>query len=160
MPRYLLLFCLIGLLTGCASQRGAQTDHEQANAVAFTAMNQVGVPYRYGGNSPKTGFDCSGLIGFVYRDAVGIPLPRTVNAMSDMPSPTIHDPSALNTGDLLLFRTGRIGKPDHAGIYVGKGRFVHAPSRGGKVRLEPLDSGYWSAHFLKAKRPLGKTGAE
>lgn len=148
------LTALLGLLlTACSSQRLDTPDVTQANNVAFTAMNQVGKPYRYGGSSPQTGFDCSGLIGYVYRSE-GITLPRTVAAISDDGSPDVTDAGDLFTGDIVIFGTGILAKPDHAGIYVGKGRFVHAPSRGGKVRLEPIDRGYWSSKFIKAKRPL------
>jgi cell wall-associated NlpC family hydrolase len=149
-----LFACLfLLLLAGCASQRDASVDPEKANEVTFSAMQQVGKPYRYGGSSPKTGFDCSGLVDYVYRQSVGIKLPRTVKALNAMHAPTI-DKSDLQTGDLVIFATGWGSKPDHAGIYVGKGRFVHSPSTGGKVRLDKLGDDYWQRSFLNGKRPL------
>lgn len=116
-------------------------------------MQQVGKPYRYGGESPQSGFDCSGLIQYVFLNSVDIHLPRTVNALSHSPYPTV-DSSQLTTGDVVIFATQRRSKPDHAGIYVGQGRFVHAPSSGSKVRLDTLYSDYWHEHFLIGKRVL------
>lgn len=153
LAQFFLTAFLSVLLTACSSQRIGTPDATQANNIAFTAMTQVGKPYRYGGSSPQTGFDCSGLIGYVYRSE-GITLPRTVAAISADDSPDVTDADDLFTGDIVIFGNGMLAKPDHAGIYVGKGRFVHAPSRGGKVRLEPIDRGYWSSRFIKAKRPL------
>ncbi|HSC76027.1 MAG TPA: C40 family peptidase [Pseudomonadales bacterium] len=147
----IILFFL--LLTGCTSQRDESVNPEKANEVTFTAMQQVGKPYRYGGSSPKTGFDCSGLVDYVYRESVGIKLPRTVKALKEIAVPTV-DKDDLETGDLVIFATGRSNKPDHAGIYVGKGRFVHAPSTGGKVRLDQIEDEYWERSFLIGKRPL------
>jgi len=142
------------LLTGCSSQREiSSANPEQANEVMFTAMQQVGKPYRYGGSSPNSGFDCSGLVNYVYRQSVGIKLPRTVRELNDLDSPQI-DKSNLESGDLVIFATGWSKKADHAGIYVGKGRFVHAPSSGGKVRLDKMDDKYWQRSFITGKRPL------
>ncbi|RQO46269.1 hydrolase Nlp/P60 [Variovorax sp. KBW07] len=121
---------------------------EQSNGIAIHALGLVGTPYRYGGNTPDGGFDCSGLIGYVYRSSVGQSTPRTVARMSTFgrPVPT----SDLRTGDLVLFGSST---PTHAGIYVGNGRFVHAPSTGGEVRLDRLDGVYWSRQTVQARRP-------
>lgn len=116
-------------------------------------MQQVGKPYRYGGESPQSGFDCSGLIQYVFLNSAGVRLPRTVAELNRSSFPAV-DASQLNTGDLVIFATQRRSKPDHAGIYVGQGRFVHAPSSGGKVRLDTLYSDYWHEHFLIGKRVL------
>lgn len=148
-----LPWILIVLMAGCSSQRDLSADPQVANAVAISAMSQVGAPYRYGGNSPRTGFDCSGLIGYVYLESAGIQLPRTVSALRRSSSPGI-DRDELQTGDVVIFATGFTRKADHAGIYVGKNRFVHAPSRGGKVRLDTLGDDYWDDHYLTAKRLL------
>lgn len=156
LPTAITALLLFLLLAGCSSQPAAPPDATQANNVAFTAMNQVGKPYRYGGNTPDAGFDCSGLIGYVYRDSERIALPRTVAAISDDASPEVTDPADLFTGDIVIFGSSVFATPDHAGIYVGKGRFVHAPSRGGKVRLDSLNNRYWQPRFIKAKRPLSR----
>lgn len=124
-----------------------------ADDVLFRAIGLVGTPYVWGGNTPSSGFDCSGLIGFVYNDAAGINLPRTTQQMAKMQGQ--HVPrNQLRSGDLVFFSTAGNGRVSHAGIYVGDGRFVHAPSSGGTVRLDSVDSTYWSKVYLQAKRVL------
>ena len=122
---------------------------DQASDIAIHALGLVGTPYRYGGNTPDTGFDCSGLIGYVYRHRVGTAPPRTVAQLNDWGQPV--DAGELRTGDLVVFGTGR--RPTHAGIYVGEGRFVHAPSSGGDVRLDQLQSRHWSRQNPAFRRP-------
>ncbi|MGB0133557.1 C40 family peptidase [Dokdonella sp.] len=122
-----------------------------ANAVLFRALALVGTPYRYGGNTPESGFDCSGLVGYVFRDAAGIQLPRTSAALGAMDGPEISQ-SRLQSGDLVLFASGR--RISHVGIYVGEGRFVHAPNSGGTVRLDSIDSPGWRETFRTGKRIL------
>ena len=141
-------------LIGCSSQQTAsEATSPLASEVVFNAMQQAGKPYRYGGSSPQTGFDCSGLIQYTYRNAAGLAVPRTVSALYAAPYPTVNR-QQLQSGDIVIFATGWRNKPDHAGIYVGEQRFVHAPSSGGKVRIDPLDSGYWQSRFLTGKRVL------
>jgi cell wall-associated NlpC family hydrolase len=121
-----------------------------ANDILFRAIALVGTPYRFGGNTPAGGFDCSGLVDYVFRDVAGIVLPRSAAEIGDIAAPEI-DRGRLESGDLLFFRhlTRRIS---HVGIYVGEGRFVHAPTEGGTVRLDRLDDSYWREHFVGAKR--------
>ncbi len=121
---------------------------EQSSDIAIHALGLVGTPYRYGGNTPEGGFDCSGLIGYVYRSRAGLAPPRTVAQLNGFGQPVGTD--ELRTGDLVLFGGGR---PTHAGIYVGEGRFVHAPSSGGEVRLDRLAGVYWSRQALAVRRP-------
>lgn len=121
--------------------------------VLFSALSLVGTPYRWGGNTPDSGFDCSGLIGYVYREAAAVQLPRTTRALHAMGSPSVGR-GALRSGDLLFFATAGGHRVSHAGIYVGEGRFVHAPSSGGTVRLDRLDDRYWQKTYLGAKRVL------
>ncbi|CAE6913505.1 MULTISPECIES: C40 family peptidase [Pseudomonas] len=121
--------------------------------VLFRALGLVGTPYRYGGNTPEGGFDCSGLIGYVYRDAAGISLPRSTRELSAMRTPDVRR-DALQSGDLVFFATSGGRSVSHAGIYVGEGRFVHAPSSGGTVRLDSLDNVYWQRVYLDAKRVI------
>lgn len=124
---------------------------DAANAVLFRAIALVGTPYRYGGNTPQGGFDCSGLVGYVFRDAAGVSLPRTSAEMGDLDTRKLAGDS-LQSGDLVFFRNGRdIG---HVGIYVGERRFVHAPNSGGTVRLDSLDGAWWREHFVYGKRVL------
>jgi hypothetical protein len=127
---------------------GIPLTDEQSNSIAIHALGLVGTPYRYGGNTPDGGFDCSGLIGYVYLNSVGQSPPRTVARMSGFGHPVAM--SELRTGDLVLFGSST---PSHAGIYVGGGRFVHAPSTGGEVRLDKLDGVYWSRQPQQARRP-------
>lgn len=124
---------------------------EQANNVLFRALGLVGTPYRYGGNTPESGFDCSGLIVFVYSDSTGIRLPRTTAGMSRTTAPIVSR-QQLRSGDVVFFATSGSRQVSHAGIYVGDGRFVHAPSTGGTVRLDSLESPYWRKAYLNAKR--------
>jgi cell wall-associated NlpC family hydrolase len=121
---------------------------EQSSDIAIHALGLVGTPYRYGGNTPDGGFDCSGLIGYVYSSRAGVAPPRTVAQLSGFGEPVEED--ALRTGDLVVFGRGR---PTHAGIYVGGGRFVHAPSTGGTVRLDHLQSRYWAQQHASFRRP-------
>jgi cell wall-associated NlpC family hydrolase len=124
---------------------------DAANAVLFRAIALVGTPYRWGGNTPESGFDCSGLVGYVYRDAAGLTLPRTSRAMSEIERRKLAADS-LQPGDLVFFDSGRdVG---HVGIYVGERRFVHAPNSGGTVRLDSLDGAWWKDHFVYGKRVL------
>ena len=114
---------------------------------AEIALRQVGVPYRYGGNSPR-GFDCSGLVHYSYAHA-GKSIPRTTAGLwADLtPVETRH----MRTGDLLFFSIA--GKMSHVGMYLGGGRFVHAPSTGQVVSVESLESDYYSKALLRAGRP-------
>jgi cell wall-associated NlpC family hydrolase len=119
-----------------------------AREVTFLALSLVDTPYRYGGNTPAGGFDCSGLIVYVYRTAAGVALPRTVAQLARAGHPVRA--GAMRTGDLVLFDT--TGRFSHAGIYVGGGRFVHAPSTGGTVRLDGVHARYWKPRFSGVRR--------
>ncbi|HEX7371128.1 MAG TPA: C40 family peptidase [Rhodanobacteraceae bacterium] len=122
-----------------------------ANNVLIRAIGLVGTPYHWGGNTPDSGFDCSGLVDFVFRSAAGMALPRTSRAISALDAPKIRRDD-LEAGDLVFF--GRHHRVNHVGIYVGNGRFVNAPDKGGSVRLDRLDGYYWRDHYLFAKRVL------
>lgn len=126
-------------------------DPEAANAVLMRAISLVGTPYRYGGNTPDGGFDCSGLVNYVFRDMLDLRLPRTSRELASYQGPRIPL-DRLAAADLVFF--GSAGAVSHVGIYVGEGRFVHAPSTGGTVRLDRLDGPYWRDHYSGAKRVL------
>ncbi|MCC5064460.1 C40 family peptidase [Xanthomonas campestris] len=116
------------------------------------AMALLGTPYVWGGESTE-GFDCSGLVGYVFKTALGIELPRVSRDIArDETAELIKDPHALKAGDLVFF--GRRGRIDHVGLVVGDGKFLHAPSRGKDVRVDSLASGYWSEKFIQARRVL------
>lgn len=123
-----------------------------ANDVLFQALALVGTPYRYGGGSPETGFDCSGLINYVFLNGAGLKLPRTTGELIDIDAPRV-DRERLYPGDLVYFNTLG-GRVSHIGVYVGERRFVHAPSSGGTVRMDNLDTPYWRKHYVDAKRVL------
>ena len=165
-PKITLLGLVIVLaLVGCSSApsrpdarnwRGApdaavasRLNLQQANDVTLHAISLVGTPYRYGGNTPETGFDCSGLIGYVYRTSAAVMAPRTVSALVGWGQQVPQQ--SLRSGDLVVFT--QHGVAAHAGIYVGEGRFVHAPSTGGDVRLDALDSKYWAKQQVSYRRP-------
>jgi cell wall-associated NlpC family hydrolase len=131
----------------------AENPNPAAEDVLFRALGLVGTPYRWGGNTPDSGFDCSGLIGFVYRDAAGIALPRSTRDMIVMRAPSVGR-EQLQSGDLVFFATSGGSQVSHAGIYVGEGRFVHAPATGGTVKLDSLDKPYWQKAYLDAKRVI------
>ncbi|WP_345782258.1 C40 family peptidase [Thermomonas sp.] len=126
-------------------------DPVRANAVLMRAISLVGTPYHWGGNTPESGFDCSGLVNYVYRDMLDLRLPRTSRELAAIQGPRI--PTAqLASGDLVFFGDG--GQVSHVGIYVGEGRFVHAPNSGGTVRLDRLDGSWWRNHYSGARRLL------
>jgi hypothetical protein len=117
--------------------------------ISIQAMSLVGVPYRWGGNTPDSGFDCSGLVHYVVQRAATVNLPRTTADMSSRGTPI--EPDEIAAGDLIFFNTtGRAHS--HVGIYVGKLRFVNAPSTGGTVRLDYLTNPYWAKRFDGIRR--------
>lgn len=130
------------------SDAQSRLSDDVAREAAFIALSLVDTPYRYGGNTPDGGFDCSGLIVYVYRSAAGLALPRTVAQLAGVGLPVRA--RARRTGDLVLFDT--TGRFSHAGIYVGDGRFVHAPSTGGRVRLDGVFAQYWRPRFSGVRR--------
>ena len=157
--RYALALLLMLALAGCstapsqtpftASASPGRLSLAQADDVTLHAVSLVGTPYVYGGNTPASGFDCSGLINYVYKAQAGIVPPRTVAALANWGQPVSVD--AVKTGDLVIFF--QHAAATHAGIYVGDGRFVHAPSTGGEVRLDRLGSPYWSKQQMAFIRP-------
>ncbi len=114
---------------------------------ASVALRQVGVPYRYGGTNPR-GFDCSGLVQYSYSKA-GVSVARTTAQL--WATTRTVDPRNLRIGDLLFFKFD--GKMSHVGMYIGKQRFVHAPSSGRTVTVASLNSSFYQAAFLRAGRP-------
>ena len=119
-----------------------------ASAVALEALALIGVPYRYGGDDPARGLDCSGLVRYVFRGA-GLDLPRQSEAIARLGTNVARH--ALEVGDLVFFNT-RGRRYSHVGVYIGDGRFVHAPARRGQVRVEEMDNRYWLARFNGARR--------
>ena len=118
------------------------------------AMGFIGVPYRRGGTSASTGFDCSGFIGYLFREEAGMNLPRSTREMINVDAPLVAR-NNLKPGDLLFFSTSGRGRVSHAGIYLGDNQFIHSSSRrSGGVRVDNLGDSYWSKTFIEAKRAL------
>ena len=138
-----LLACLLAL----AAPAWSVSDRERP---VMHALETVGIKYRLGGRSPETGFDCSGLITHVFERAWGVLLPPGTAALSKVGQP-VRKVMELQPGDLVFYNT-RNSPYSHVGIYVGDGRFVHAPRPGKRVRAESLDSPYWKARFNGARR--------
>ena len=126
-----------------------EDENGKVGSVLQKALALLGTPYRWGGTDPSKGFDCSGLVGYVFRNALGIELPRVSRDMARN-GQLVTDRAKLAAGDLVFF--GRKGRVNHVGIYLGDGRFVHAPSKGKDVTVSELDTGYWSGRFLQARR--------
>ena len=154
----LTLVAIFCLLAGCAApsfMRGDGTAMRiedaspQAQEVIMQAIAQIGVPYRYGGASPATGFDCSGLVQYAFGRGAGVPLPRTTYDISQAGQQIGR--RDLQPGDLVFFDTQR--RPySHVGIYLGNQRFIHAPSTGGKVEIVSMTNRYWENRFNGARR--------
>lgn len=159
------LLALVCLLSACSSTptrstasrdaglrtRGTPINDPSAGLeeISIEAMALVGTPYRYGGNTPDTGFDCSGLVRYVVQRAASVNLPRTAAEMGRRGASLERRDVA--SGDLVFFNT--TGQPNsHVGIYVGQNRFVHAPATGGTVRLEDMTKSYWASRYMGARR--------
>ncbi|SFA76902.1 NlpC/P60 family protein [Collimonas sp. OK607] len=122
---------------------------DRASDLAVSAMGMIGIHYKYGGNSPENGLDCSGLVRYVFKDAWGVNVPRTAAELSR--SGEKVDKQDLKPGDLVFYNTLRRSF-SHVGIYLGDNKFIHAPSTGGKVRIESMDLAYWKSRFNGARR--------
>lgn len=119
-------------------------------SLADFALKLRNIAYRHGGRELSTGFDCSGFVRYVYRQSLGLDMPA--DSASQFQSGTRVDSRDLRMGDLVFFRTqGR--RVSHVGIYLDNGLFIHAPSRGKRVRIDHLDDSYWARRFVGAKRP-------
>jgi len=123
-----------------------------AQDVALFALGMIGVDYRFGGETPERGLDCSGLIRYVFQEVTGVTLPRTAREMSRLGDKVaVGD---LAPGDLVFFNTRRFAF-SHVGLYLGDNRFIHAPSEGGEVEVATLSQDYWKKHFDGARRLVG-----
>lgn len=127
---------------------------ELSDSLLERGKTLLGTPYRYGGSSRKTGFDCSGFVSYVFEEELGIKLPRTTSQLLKMEAPVIAR-SDLEPGDLILFNDRGRGRVTHVGIYMGDDEFIHSSStRSGGVRVDKLSNRYWNSSYLQAKRVL------
>jgi len=154
-----VLGCYLALPTLAADLPGQQ---EQTTAVArlqnltsrasdlvLQAMSMIGIRYKYGGNAPDSGLDCSGLVRYVFKQVWGSDLPRTSQEISQLGQKV--ETNELQPGDLVFYNTLRRSF-SHVGIYLGDNKFIHAPSAGGEVRVESMDLSYWKKRFNGARR--------
>lgn len=123
-------------------------------AALSTLMNQIGKPYHWGGTSPRTGFDCSGLVYYAYKDLVKFRIPRTANEMYHLRDASPVNPGELERGDLVFFRTQGRGTADHVGVYVGNGKFIQSPRSGQDIQITSLSEDYWQRHYVGARRVM------
>jgi cell wall-associated NlpC family hydrolase len=122
---------------------------QKAQEVLMNAFSLTGIKYKYGGKSPETGFDCSGFVGYVFRNAANLTLPATARAISQIGKTVGRD--ELQPGDLVFFNTLKSAF-SHVGIYVGDNKFIHAPRTGAAVRVESMQTSYWASRFNGAQR--------
>lgn len=121
----------------------------RASQLALQAVSMLGVHYKYGGNNPESGLDCSGLVRYVFKETLNKDLPRTAAEISHVGQQV--KPQDLQPGDLVFYNTLRRGF-SHVGIYLGDNKFIHSPSAGGQVRIESMDMSYWKKRFNGARR--------
>lgn len=143
-----------GLLTQIGQVR--QSVSNKASELVVNAMGFLGVPYKRGGNTAETGFDCSGFVRAIYEQSIGLLLPR--RAEQQAAATQRIDKNDLQPGDLVFFNTMRRAF-SHVGIYVGDGKFIHSPKPGAEVRVESLSVSYWQRRFDGARRVQPAAGA-
>jgi cell wall-associated NlpC family hydrolase len=129
----------------------AERMRDKASSMVITAMNFLGVPYRRGGNDADTGFDCSGFTRQVFETSLGLVLPRRAEQQAKAPGLLAIKRDELQPGDLVFFNTLK-RTFSHVGIYIGDGKFIHAPKPGGEVRVESMSFAYWAKRFTGARR--------
>ena len=173
MKKLLLTFCLagMGMTVAHAAPQNDELDKflkkhsvvgqiqqagdsvlSSASELIGNAMLFLGVQYRYGGTSPETGFDCSGFVRATFEKARGYVLPR--RAADQAAATQAISKDELKPGDLVFFNTMRRAF-SHVGIYIGEGKFIHAPSSGSSVRVDDMNSSYWNTRFNGARRVEG-----
>ncbi len=135
-------------------QAVGQRAGDLASNLVLAALNFIGVPYKYGGQSMESGFDCSGFTRYVYQHSLGLVLPRRAVEQARAAGTIEVSRADLQPGDLVFFRTIRHAI-SHVGIYIGDHRFIHAPSPGASIRIEDLQTPYWSRRYGGARRPDG-----
>lgn len=132
--------------------REAETQDDINDLIAdllVNAMSLIGVPYRYGGNSPTTGMDCSGFLKYVFKQSLEINLPRTAAEIAKVGNAISR--AELRPGDLVLFNT--MNRPNsHIGLYLGNDQFIHAPRTGRNIGIDSLNNSYWKKHYTGARR--------
>jgi cell wall-associated NlpC family hydrolase len=146
-----LALCAVAVLARAAAAQPSDAAAPAAVGadLALQALAYLGVPYRYGGEDPLRGFDCSGLVRHVARSVLQVDLPRRSEAIALQGRAVRRN--ELQVGDLVFFNT-RGRRNSHVGFYLGEGRFVHAPARNGQVRIESVEDAYWRQRYNGARR--------
>ena len=134
-----------------------QTVSDRTSELVVTAVGFLGVPYRRGGNTAETGFDCSGFVRAMYNQTIGLVLPRRAVEQAAATEPIAR--TDLKPGDLVFFNTMRRAF-SHVGIYVGEGKFIHSPKPGAQVRVEDMSGSYWQSRFNGGRRVQAVQGEE
>lgn len=151
MQKLLLLFLLL-TISACqstSSHRSESHSYTGMDDLTDYALSLLGTPYKYGGNSPDSGFDCSGFVGHVFKYKMGKSLPRSSSEISHMGTPL--KPNALRPGDLVFYNT--LNKSySHVGIYLGDEQFIHSPSSGKVVSIVNMNEDYWRKRYNGARR--------
>jgi len=140
-----------GLLRPIENSALVRSVRDSASELVMSAMNFIGVPYRRGGNSNETGFDCSGFTRHIFESSIGLVLPRRADEQAHSASLLSIRREELKPGDLVFFNTMR-RTFSHVGIYLGDDKFIHAPRSGALVRVEDMRDSYWSKRFTGARR--------
>ena len=169
MPRkHLFAFVLAALLTTLPGVAKVHADEQlkldeeisllerytsSAQDLILKGLELIGIKYRRGGTDPDTGLDCSGFVQVVFKDAIGMLLPRTAREQSEVGA--VIDRQELKAGDLVFFNTMRRAF-SHVGIYLGDNRFMHAPRSGAEIRIEDMRESYWINRYNGARRLLAR----
>ncbi|WP_293779520.1 C40 family peptidase [uncultured Oxalicibacterium sp.] len=141
----ILLLSACGSITPPAEQRPPSA---RGNEVVLFAMGMMDTGYRFGGKNPEAGFDCSGMVSYIFREAVGVHVSGSAADIAKRGREV--NPRSLRAGDLVFFNTMNRSF-SHVGIYIGDGRFVHAPSTNGRVRIDRMDNRYFAQRFEMAR---------
>ena len=131
-----------------SGSRSSSGSHDEAGDLIMNAMSLIGLSYRFGGNSPTQGLDCSGFMQYIFKRSMGITLPRTSAEMATVGQQV--DRANLKPGDMVFFGGG--GRVSHVGMYIGNDRFIHAPRTGRDIEITSMNGNYWKSRYITARR--------
>ena len=131
-----------------SSGRRSSGSQDEAGDLIMNAMSLIGLSYRFGGNSPTQGLDCSGFMQYIFKRSMGITLPRTSAEMATVGQQV--DRANLKPGDMVFFGGG--GRVSHVGMYIGNDRFIHAPRTGRDIEITSMNGNYWKNRYITARR--------
>ena len=131
-----------------AGSRASSGSQDEAGDLIMNAMSLIGLSYRFGGNSPTQGLDCSGFMQYIFKRSMGITLPRTSAEMATVGQPV--ERANLKPGDMVFFGSG--GRVSHVGMYIGNDRFIHAPRTGRDIEISSMNGAHWKSHYITARR--------